>query len=423
MQNVFTIFVFLCLASLGWARLYPTSFNVFDVVDYGAVGDGVADDTDVRFLFDGIEPLAQWRGLWPSTLSSEAFLQAWNTTCKTAGSSSKLTIPQGKFFNLNSVSLEGPCSAPNINIQILGGIVRSNGKSSASDHWIKIDHVDGLTIEGPGQIDGQGSEWWTCKNCDAPDALGISNSNNVNLQGFKIINSPKKHIGIDGCNAVHISQLTITAPGDSPNTDGIHLQDAQHVVIDNSTIATGDDCISIGRGSCDVNISQITCGPGHGISIGSLGNEETPDIVQQIHVSHCSFINTKNGARVKTWQGGKGYAKGITFENLNMNSVDHPIVIDQYYCNGGDDCQKKTGAVEVSDVSFISVNGTTTRDDPISLKCSESVPCTGILLQDVLLKPTRSGSQLSSTCINVHGIEDDPVFPKVSCLNSGLQGT
>lgn len=41
-----------------------------------------------------------------------------------------------------------------------------------------------------------------------------------------------------------------------------------------------------------------------------------------------------NGARIKTWQGGKGYARTITFENIIINSSDNPIIIDQFYHAG-----------------------------------------------------------------------------------------
>lgn len=38
------------------------------------------------------------------------------------------------------------------------------------------------------------------------------------------------------------------------------------------------------------------------ISIGSLGNGDEMIHVQRIHVSHCSFVKTTNGARIKTWE-------------------------------------------------------------------------------------------------------------------------
>ncbi|KAJ8644563.1 hypothetical protein MRB53_006311 [Persea americana] len=169
-------------------------------------------------------------------------------------------------------------------------------------------------------------------------ALGILNCNNVILNGLKIVNGSGKHISIVACIGVHISQLTITAPGDSPNTDGIHIERSQHVEILSSTIGTGDDCISIGRGTSDVNISHINCGPGHGISIGSLGDDNSEVAVEQIHVSFCNFYNTMYAARIKTWQGGSGFARNIIFENLNFTNVDQAITIDQYYCNGHHNC-------------------------------------------------------------------------------------
>lgn len=38
---------------------------------------------------------------------------------------------------------------------------------------------------------------------------------------------------------VKVSGLTVTAPGDSPNTDGIHVTNTQNIQISNSVIGTG----------------------------------------------------------------------------------------------------------------------------------------------------------------------------------------
>ncbi|KAL2928305.1 hypothetical protein RDABS01_028805 [Bienertia sinuspersici] len=64
----------------------------------------------------------------------------------------------------------------------------------------------------------------------------------------------------------------------------------------------GDDCVAMSNGSHDIKITSVTCGPGHGISIGSLGKDGSKDIVENIHVSNCTFKGTQNGARIKTWQ-------------------------------------------------------------------------------------------------------------------------
>lgn len=60
------------------------------------------------------------------------------------------------------------------------------------------------------------------------------------MTGIKFMNPPNMHLGILDSQDVGISQVSITAPGNSPNTDGIHLQRSQHVRITNCNIATGD---------------------------------------------------------------------------------------------------------------------------------------------------------------------------------------
>ena len=91
------------------------------------------------------------------------------------------------------------------------------------------------------------------------------NCADVELSQFSSKNSPQMHIAVSQSSKVHLTQLTITAPGDSPNTDGIHASHSHHVRILNTTIGTGHDCISLGPGTSDMLMRDIKCGPGHGI--------------------------------------------------------------------------------------------------------------------------------------------------------------
>ena len=130
-----------------------------------------------------------------------------------------------------------------------------------------------------------------------------------------------------------LNKINISAPDDSPNTDGIHIGRSNGIEISNSIIATGDDCVSLGDGSQNVLVSDVSCGPGHGISVGSLGKYKKEEDVVGLTVINCTFTGTSNGVRIKTWPDSEdGKASNFTFEDLFMNNVENPIVIDQEYC-------------------------------------------------------------------------------------------
>ena len=70
-------------------------------------------------------------------------------------------------------------------------------------------------------------------------ALKVTSSNKVQLTGLSFRNNPHMHVVFDSCDMVHISNVSIDAPGDSPNTDGIHLKESTHVNIEFCSIRTG----------------------------------------------------------------------------------------------------------------------------------------------------------------------------------------
>jgi polygalacturonase len=100
-------------------------------------------------------------------------------------------------------------------------------------------------------------------------ALKLVECNNLELSFFSSKDSPRMHVSILKSRYVTVKQLTIVAPGNSPNTDGIHVGQSENVQITDSTIGTGDDCVSIASGSRFVTVHGITCGPGHGVRSGN----------------------------------------------------------------------------------------------------------------------------------------------------------
>lgn len=156
---------------------------------------------------------------------------------------------------------------------------------------------------------------------------------NSEVRSITSLDSKNFHINIMGAENLSFKNVKIRAPEDSPNTDGIHIGRSTNVSISDSDIQTGDDCISIGDATKKLTITKVTCGPGHGISVGSLGKYVNEGPVEGVIVKDCTFKNTQNGVRIKTWPDShEGVASDMHFENIIMENVGTPVLIDQEYC-------------------------------------------------------------------------------------------
>ncbi|WCJ30232.1 Pectin lyase-like superfamily protein [Euphorbia peplus] len=374
--------------------------NMFNVKDYGAVGDGATENYN-------------------------AFLNAFKDLCEAKNDNEEeiptLIVPEGSYI-LKPLRFKGPCKSKAIHIKVIGNIVAPSGDKwpNCDTHcWIVFESVHGLTLDGSGSFDGQGSTWWVSqeimKKCMRPRALEFKDCNNLEICGITLINSPKAHMGLNTCSNVSISNIKISAPENSTNTDGIDIAGSDNINIFDSTIGTGDDCIAINGGCNSINVTKITCGPGHGISIGSLGDHGYQDKVEDVQVHNCTFIKTENGVRIKTWPGGSGYAKNIRFSEIILDECKNPIIIDQHYCNGHR-CSEKDVAVEVNGIIYSGVEGTSASKQAITLDC-DKIGCSNITMDHINLISADPKKEIHSFCKNVNGTSTSTT-PIVSCLSS-----
>uniref|UniRef100_A0ACD6A8J3 Uncharacterized protein n=2 Tax=Avena sativa TaxID=4498 RepID=A0ACD6A8J3_AVESA len=334
--------------------------------------------------------------------------EAWASACGGTGKQT-IVIPKGDFLT-GPINMTGPCKADEITINLEGNLLSSNDLAKYKANWIEIMRVKKLTITGKGTLDGQGKAVWGENSCAKnynckilPNSLVLDFCDDALIEGITILNSKFFHLNIYECHGVTVKDVHVTAPGDSPNTDGIHMGDSSKVTIIDTKIAVGDDCISIGPGSTDVNISGVTCGPGHGISVGSLGRYKDEKDVTGIHVKDCVFKGSSNGVRIKSYEDAKSplTASKLSYENIEMDDVGYPIIIDQKYCPNKICTSKGDSArVTVKDVSFKNITGTCNLPEAVSLLCSDKKPCEGVSMTDIKIEYTGKNNKTMAVCTN-----------------------
>ncbi|CAL5013944.1 unnamed protein product [Urochloa decumbens] len=363
------VFAVAGLLTGGHAHGKDHAASVFDVTEYGAA---------------------------PSNRDNkDAFLAAWRAACGSTAVNSTLLFPKGGTFAAGSVRFEGPCANGGAPAVVIDGVLQpcaaggSGGCHLSDDAWITFTGLNNLLVTGAGTLDGQGHRRSGKGKTKTTTTLLFDGVTNSTLSGLRLVNSRGFHVNLRRCTGIIASGLSIHAPAASRNTDGVHVAFSSHVRVLDSAIGTGDDCVSVGPGSADVLVSGVACGPGHGISVGSLGGgEEEEEEVRGVVVRNCTVKGTTNGVRIKTWPGSPpGAASNITFEDIDMDAVANPVVIDQRYCPHGGcaGAGDKPSLVQISEVTFRRIEGTSRTPMAVRLLCSEERPCTGVRLDGINL--------------------------------------
>ena len=70
-------------------------------------------------------------------------------------------------------------------------------------------------------------------------ALTIDSSSAVRVKGLTIQNSQQMHFVISRSDSIRVTGVKVSAPEDSPNTDGIHITESTNVLLQNCKIGTG----------------------------------------------------------------------------------------------------------------------------------------------------------------------------------------
>lgn len=359
-------------------------------------------------------------GAKPGGDAAPALTSAWKEACA-APAASSLVVPKG-IFPVSRVTFAGPCKS-HITFQLQGTLQAPTSAAGfkENDGWITFMHIEGLTLTGGGTFDGQGKQTYL-KNCDRqnycaklPINVRFDFIKNALIDGITSLDSKQFHIIIISNENVTFQHVNIKAPGDSPNTDGFHIARSTQVKILDAKIETGDDCVSIGDGSRQILVERVTCGPGHGISVGSLGKYQNEQPVVGVTVRNCIFKNTENGVRIKSWPGAdatKGEASDLNFEALTMQNVRQGVTIVQNYCPWNQCNQQVPSKVQLSGITFSDIKGTTTLNNPLKLVCSSAHPCKNVKLQNINLQYNGKDGAPISQCKNVNPIITGSVFPK-----------
>lgn len=313
---------------------------VVNVKDFGAIGNGINDDTTA--IQTAINCLPQGAKLYfpagiylsaPLCLKSHMVIEfAEGSTLLGHTDTSKYPVIPGHTFDMISED------------ELEFGTWEGN---SVVMHQALIfaQYAEDITIIGPGTVDGnaQNSTWWQNPKAPIgrPRLLFFNRCKDVRVHGITVQNSASWQIHPYYSRNIDLLDISIFAPKDSPNTDAIDPEACDVVNIIGCKFSVGDDCIAIKSSKIDMAMKYKTPANRHtirnclmqfGHGAVTLGSEMSGGVTN-LTVNRCVFRQTDRGLRIKTRRGRGKYAiiDGVLFENIKMEGVITPIAINMWY--------------------------------------------------------------------------------------------
>ncbi|XP_039004828.1 probable polygalacturonase [Hibiscus syriacus] len=389
---------------------------VFNLTDFGGVGDGVADET-------------------------AAFERAILTISKFGKKGgAQLNVPPGKWltapFNLTShMTLFLAEDAEILGVQdekrwpLMPPLPSyGHGREHKGARFGSLIHGQNLrdvVITGHnGTINGQGQSWWKkfrqklLNNTRGP-LVQIMWSSDIVISSITLRDSPFWTFHPYDCKNITVRNVTILAPIlEAPNTDGIDPDSCEDMVIEDCYISVGDDAIAIksgwdqygiayGRPSRNILIRNLIVRSmvSAGVSIGS----EMSGGVYNVTVENVLIWSSRRAVRIKTAVGRGGYVRDITYQNLTFDGARVGIVIKTDYNEHPDDDFDRKALPIVRDISFTEIYGQGVRV-PVRIHGSEDIPIRNVTFRDMSIGITYKRKHVFQ-CAFVEGCVIGTVFP------------
>ena len=301
-----------------------TCEKVWDITDYGAVGDGLADNTEA---INRAVTLCSQAGGGTVLIPEGVFVSG--TIRLSPGVTLKLS-ERARLSGSTDLKAYSPYIPSKDLSRYDSGTGTANQNCVSDTSWcralILVCGADKASIEGPGIIDGMNVEDPDGEeNIRGPHTIIIAESKDVTVRDLAICQSGNYAILAYELENALFENLSITG-----GWDGIHIRGASESVIRDCSISTGDDCIAGGwwedftisgchlNSSCNgirmimpsqgLDIRNCTIeGPGlhphrtssttgrpmlYGITLEPGGWGPAPGRMDGIRISGCSFDRT-----------------------------------------------------------------------------------------------------------------------------------
>ena len=308
-----------------------TASNTYNITDYGASTSSSDNASAIQAAIDAVPSTGGMvvvpAGTW---LSGPIKVKSKMVLHLSAGATLKL-LPYGTYPSSNAYK---------------------DYRGSYANFISADGTANDVIIEGEGVtsvIDGQGAAWWKAVEDEGkftrPSLIRLQKGARHLFRNIKLLNSPGTNLtlGQNGnANNMTVHDVIIVAPAStlgkgkaSHNTDGIPVW-GPYVNIYDCNISTGDDNVVVDTNGRYVHAWNITCGSGHGMSIGSYTVN-----LHHIIYEDITFNQTETGFRIKTSndRSGNDYSgtsdngavHDLIFRNSTMYGVGDPIKLTCLY--------------------------------------------------------------------------------------------
>jgi polygalacturonase len=277
---------------------------VFNVLQFGAVGDGKTVDTD-------------------------AFQKTIDAAAKT-GNRAKVLVPAGHQYVIGTLQLKS-----GINFDLQGDaklLVSVNREDYSGDGVLTATGANDLTISGNGSIDGRAlefmsyydkpNEWWIFKEW-RPKLFLLTKCTDLKVFNITINNAPQWSVHLLGCENVLVDGINVDNNMEVPNCDGINADHCLNVEVRNCNVKCGDDGIVVKATPENQNY-----GPSANIHVHDcvlethdaglkIGTETTQDIYN-ITFERCRIKTSCRGLNIQLRDSGDVY--NVVFKDITFTS-------------------------------------------------------------------------------------------------------